>query len=76
MDQTNDKNDGNDENENKGRKPQSGDGRRAERIVFDDPLSAVSADDTDRGWGERPSSAGRDDSLDWYLRERPPHHGD
>jgi hypothetical protein len=45
-------------------------------LVFDDPLDQQSSDDTDRGWGERPSSAGRDDSLDWYLRERPPHHGD
>jgi hypothetical protein len=58
------------------RKPQGGEARRAERIVFDDPLSGVSADDTDRGWGERPSSSGGDDALDWYLRERPPHHGD
>jgi hypothetical protein len=33
----------------------------------------VSDDDRDVGWGERPASSGRDD--DWYLRERPPHHG-
>jgi hypothetical protein len=33
----------------------------------------VSDDDRDLGWGERPASSGRDD--DWYLRERPPHHG-
>ena len=33
----------------------------------------VSADDRDVGWGERLPSSDRDD--EWYLRERPPHHG-
>lgn len=35
--------------------------------------SDVSEDDRDVGWGEQPAPSGRDD--DWYLRERPPHHG-
>jgi len=30
----------------------------------------VSRDETDEGWGDRPT--GRDD--EWYRRERPPHH--
>ncbi|WP_212829003.1 hypothetical protein [Polymorphospora rubra] len=34
-------------------------------------LPEQSSDDTDRGWGERPSS--NDDRL---LAERPPHYGD
>lgn len=34
----------------------------------------VGADDRDEGWGERTElSSGLGD--DWYLRERPPHHG-
>ncbi|MFD7983831.1 hypothetical protein ACFV4M_10675 [Kitasatospora indigofera] len=46
------------------------------KLVFGDPLDQQSGDDTDRGWGERPGtgeSAGR--GLDWYLSQRPPHHG-
>ncbi|MET9616635.1 hypothetical protein [Kitasatospora indigofera] len=46
------------------------------KLVFGDPLEQQSGDDTDRGWGERPGageSAGR--GLDWYLSQRPPHHG-
>jgi hypothetical protein len=35
--------------------------------------SDVSDDDRDLGWGEPPPVSGRDD--EWYLRERPPHHG-
>jgi hypothetical protein len=35
--------------------------------------SDISDDDRDVGWGETPPSSGRGD--DWYLRERPPHHG-
>lgn len=44
-------------------------------LVFDDPLDRQSSDDTDTGWGETSagSSGGRD--LQWYLNERPPHHG-
>jgi hypothetical protein len=34
-------------------------------------LPGRSADDTDVGWGDRSSEY--DD--DWYLAERPPHHG-
>ncbi|MFB7475448.1 hypothetical protein [Kitasatospora sp. NPDC056184] len=47
------------------------------RLVFGDPLERQSRDDTDTGWGDRPGageSAGR--GLDWYLSQRPPHHGD
>ncbi|MFF4170835.1 hypothetical protein [Streptomyces sp. NPDC001744] len=44
-------------------------------IVFDDPLDRQSADDTDRGWGERPP-AGGDSAADLarFLDEKPPHH--
>jgi len=56
-----------------GRRPTGGKSAAA-RIVFDDPFSGASADDSDRGWGERQPS-GRDDSVEWYLREKPPHHG-
>ncbi|MEU4586391.1 hypothetical protein AB0F92_30685 [Kitasatospora aureofaciens] len=47
------------------------------RLVFRDPLDQQSRDDTDAGWGDRPGageSGGR--GLDWYLSQRPPHHGD
>ncbi|MFJ3790275.1 hypothetical protein [Kitasatospora sp. NPDC090091] len=47
------------------------------RLVFRDPLDQQSRDDTDSGWGDRPGggeSGGR--GLDWYLSQRPPHHGD
>ncbi|MER7669462.1 hypothetical protein ABTY61_13450 [Kitasatospora sp. NPDC096128] len=47
------------------------------RLVFRDPLDQQSRDDTDAGWGDRPgagASGGR--GLDWYLSQRPPHHGD
>ncbi|MGW5738796.1 MULTISPECIES: hypothetical protein [Streptomyces] len=52
----------------KPRKPKSA-------LVFDDPLSQQSSDDTDRGWGERPS-AGGDSAADLarFLDEKPPHH--
>ncbi|MGW1174346.1 hypothetical protein ACWD4P_11570 [Kitasatospora sp. NPDC002543] len=46
------------------------------RLVFRDPLDQQSGDDTDAGWGGRPGageSGGR--GLDWYLSQRPPHHG-
>ncbi|MFC9592826.1 hypothetical protein [Streptomyces sp. NPDC056944] len=44
-------------------------------LVFDDPLDQQSADDTDRGWGERPP-AGGDSAADLarFLDEKPPHH--
>ncbi|MBM7171169.1 hypothetical protein JQK87_22750 [Streptomyces sp. G44] len=44
-------------------------------LVFDDPLSQQSSDDTDRGWGER-AEAGRDSAADLarFLDEKPPHH--
>ena len=43
----------------------------AAKIVFSDPLARQTSDDTDAAWGE--SSGGR--GLDWYLNQRPPHHG-
>ncbi|MEK2488454.1 hypothetical protein WN990_02715 [Kitasatospora purpeofusca] len=46
------------------------------RLIFGDPLDRQSRDDTDTGWGDRPGageSGGR--GLDWYLSQRPPHHG-
>ncbi|MEU9324123.1 hypothetical protein AB0D91_09960 [Streptomyces canus] len=44
-------------------------------LVFDDPLDQQSPDDTDRGWGDRPSTAG-DSAADLkrFLDEKPPHH--
>ncbi|MFE4862445.1 hypothetical protein [Streptomyces sp. NPDC056670] len=44
------------------------------RLVFDDPLDQQSADDTDRGWGERPVSSGSAADLARFLDEKPPHH--
>jgi hypothetical protein len=45
----------------------------ASALVFDDPLSQPSADDTDAGWGERPAQGGAGD-LARFLDEKPPHH--
>ncbi|MET9397618.1 hypothetical protein [Kitasatospora sp. NPDC002965] len=55
----------------------AGAGADRARLVFRDPLDQQSRDDTDAGWGSRPEageSGGR--GLDWYLSQRPPHHGD
>jgi hypothetical protein len=38
----------------------------------DDLLPEQTADDRPESWGE--VDGGRDD--EWFLRERPPHHGD
>ncbi len=54
-----------------GRAPQAGEASQAPKLVFKDPLNQQTGDDTDAGWGE--SSGGR--GLDWYLNQRPPHHG-
>ncbi|MGW1725032.1 hypothetical protein ACWCQK_19100 [Streptomyces sp. NPDC002306] len=44
-------------------------------LVFDDPLDRPSADDTDRGWGERPGGDGDSVAdLKRFLDEKPPHH--
>ncbi|CAL9446893.1 MULTISPECIES: hypothetical protein [unclassified Streptomyces] len=44
-------------------------------LDFDDPLDQQSADDTDRGWGERaPGGDGAADDLARFLDEKPPHH--
>lgn len=45
---------------------------RPSRLVFDDPLDGRSADDSDRGWGERSTGSGGD--LARFLDEKPPHH--
>ncbi|MFF2547114.1 hypothetical protein ACFVUY_31785 [Kitasatospora sp. NPDC058063] len=46
------------------------------RLVFRDPLDQQSSDDTDAGWGARPGAGeGGGRGLDWYLSQRPPHHG-
>jgi hypothetical protein len=47
----------------------------AAELDFDDPLGRQSTDDTDRGWGERPSGGG-DSAADLarFLDEKPPHH--
>jgi len=44
-------------------------------LVFDDPLTQPSRDDTDAGWSS--GSGGGDSERDeaWYRRETPPHHG-
>ncbi|CCK29456.1 hypothetical protein BN159_5077 [Streptomyces davaonensis JCM 4913] len=44
-------------------------------LVFDDPLDQQSADDTDHGWGDRPSATS-DSAADLkrFLDEKPPHH--
>ncbi|MDF4251204.1 MULTISPECIES: hypothetical protein [unclassified Streptomyces] len=46
----------------------------AASLVFDDPLTRPSADDTDRGWGEGGGPAGASGDLARFLDEKPPHH--
>ncbi|MEU6844506.1 hypothetical protein ABZ930_21810 [Streptomyces sp. NPDC046716] len=44
-------------------------------LIFDDPLTAQSADDSDRGWGERPTASDNSAAdLARFLDEKPPHH--
>ncbi|MFJ7329389.1 hypothetical protein ACIQVN_24510 [Streptomyces cyaneofuscatus] len=43
-------------------------------LIFDDPLDQQSSDDTDRGWGERPSGGSGAADLARFLDEKPPHH--
>ncbi|GAA2060720.1 hypothetical protein GCM10009801_02490 [Streptomyces albiaxialis] len=47
-------------------------------LVFDDPLSRRSEDDSDQGWGEGASGsrAGEGGAADLarFLDEKPPHH--
>ncbi|MER6526768.1 hypothetical protein [Streptomyces sp. NPDC001508] len=42
-------------------------------LVFDDPLTQQSSDDTDRGWGETGDADAAAD-LKRFLDEKPPHH--
>ncbi len=44
--------------------------RRAAELLGDLPPSTMT-DDTDEGWGERPTSTTDED----FLRDVPPHHG-
>ncbi len=57
----------------------SGQGRQAAakaKLIFGDPLDQQSGDDSDSGWGgERPAAGSGGRGLDWYLSQRPPHHG-
>jgi hypothetical protein len=47
----------------------------AAALVFDDPQGRASHDDTDEGWGDRPSSSGGGAAdLARFLDEKPPHH--
>ncbi|MCF3147215.1 hypothetical protein [Streptomyces platensis] len=48
--------------------------RPAAKLIFDDPLSQQSSDDTDRGWGERPAGGDSAADLARFLDEKPPHH--
>ncbi|WP_376741182.1 hypothetical protein, partial [Streptomyces galbus] len=43
-------------------------------LVFDDPLDQQSSDDTDDGWGERPTGTDSAADLRRFLDEKPPHH--
>ncbi|NGO73218.1 hypothetical protein [Streptomyces boncukensis] len=60
--------------------PLSGSGAPADPaagLVFDDPLSRRSEDDSDRGWGEGASGGsgtGGAADLARFLDEKPPHH--
>ncbi|MFF3768068.1 hypothetical protein ACFYYR_28845 [Streptomyces sp. NPDC001922] len=47
---------------------------RAAKVDFDDPFGRPSADDTDRGWGERPTEGDSASDLARFLDEKPPHH--
>ncbi|MEE1755827.1 hypothetical protein [Streptomyces sp. SP18CS02] len=44
------------------------------KLIFDDPLTQQSADDTDRGWGERAPGGDSASDLARFLDEKPPHH--
>ncbi|MFG2913286.1 hypothetical protein ACGF0D_10405 [Kitasatospora sp. NPDC048298] len=66
---------GQDQGQDQAREPRKASAAKA-RLVFRDPFDQQSRDDTDTGWGDRPGageSGGR--GLDWYLSQRPPHHG-
>ena len=44
-------------------------------LVFEDPLTQPSRDDTDSGWGGGGTGGESDRDAAWYRRETPPHHG-
>ncbi|MDB1087333.1 hypothetical protein PJ985_07110 [Streptomyces sp. ACA25] len=44
-------------------------------LIFDDPLTGPSADDSDEGWGEQPAELGGSAAdLRRFLDDKPPHH--
>jgi hypothetical protein len=58
-----------------GEKPEGANAHEpAAALVFDDPLTRPSGDDTDEGWGERPAAGGAAADLARFLDEKPPHH--
>lgn len=47
----------------------------AAALDFDDPLARQAPDDSDAGWGERPTDGGGGAAdLARFLDEKPPHH--
>ncbi|MGW5659436.1 hypothetical protein ACWEWG_04930 [Streptomyces sp. NPDC003758] len=60
---------------NPDREPRDAKPEPKDALVFDDPLTTQSSDDTDQGWGERPRPSG-DSAADLarFLDEKPPHH--
>ncbi|MET9802561.1 hypothetical protein [Streptomyces sp. NPDC006368] len=48
--------------------------KKTPALSFDDPLDQQSADDTDRGWGERTPDGDGAADLGRFLDEKPPHH--
>ncbi|MEI5099435.1 hypothetical protein RB200_13560 [Streptomyces sp. PmtG] len=58
----------------KAAKPRQAAKKPASALIFDDPLAQQSSDDTDRGWGERPTGGDSAADLARFLDEKPPHH--
>ena len=50
----------------------AGDDKRVAGKDDEPALPKTAREDRDEGWGEDPRDRRRD--LDWYRRERPPHH--
>ncbi|WP_328719999.1 hypothetical protein OHT52_11210 [Streptomyces sp. NBC_00247] len=55
-------------------KPKPEQARPRPKLDFGDPLDQQSSDDTDQGWGGRPSAGGGAADLARFLEEKPPHH--
>jgi len=41
----------------------------------DEEIPEQTSDDQDVGWGDEAREDAASDSDEWYLSERPPHHG-